>query len=166
MIHNSDLTRDDDILAELRTASDAGLRRNDRVFADNDIVSDLHQIIDFSASSDNGLAKRCAINGRIGADFDIVLNHDNSGLRNLNTAFPMAGIAESITANHDAGMENHSIADATTIADNDIGVQYGILSHLYSFPEKHAGIEDGVSANAYPRAHIGIWKNRHTASDD
>ena len=51
--------------------------------ADAHIVANLHQIVDLGALADHGIADCATVNGRAGADFDLILNDDAPDLRNL-----------------------------------------------------------------------------------
>ncbi len=52
-----------------------------------------------------------AIDRRVGADLDIVLDDDAAGLRNLLMALRTWQIAETVLADAGAGMDDHAIAD-------------------------------------------------------
>ena len=54
--------------------------------ADRHIVTDLDLIVDFRAFADHGVAQTAAIDGRSGADLDVVLDQDAAGLRYLQMA--------------------------------------------------------------------------------
>ena len=49
--------------------------------SDGHIVGDLDQIVDLGAFPDHGVAAAAAIDRRIGADLDIVLDNDTAELR-------------------------------------------------------------------------------------
>ena len=53
----------------------ADLGDDDATSAKDDVVRDLHQIIETRTGTDHCVSPRSSINGRIGADFDIVLNN-------------------------------------------------------------------------------------------
>src|SRR5882724_8311955 len=66
----------------------ARLRGDDGILSNNDIVRDLHKIVDLNAFLDPGPAESSAINGCVCPDLNVVVNLDNSELRNfLVTAF-------------------------------------------------------------------------------
>ena len=43
--------------------------------ADLHVVPDLHQIVDAGAGADDGVFQRAAVDGGVGADLDVVLDH-------------------------------------------------------------------------------------------
>ena len=63
-------------VADLAGSGDAGLRRDDTASSDDDVVADLHEIVDLGALANNCVSQRAAINSRIGANLYIVLNDD------------------------------------------------------------------------------------------
>ena len=71
------LRRDDDAAAEFGASRDPALTDQYRGFADNDIVGNMNQIVDLDPFLDPGPAESGAVNGAVGADFDIVVDlHD------------------------------------------------------------------------------------------
>ena len=54
--------------------------------ADRHIVADLDQIVDLGALADHGIADGAAVDGRIGADLDVVLDDDAADLRHFQMA--------------------------------------------------------------------------------
>ena len=75
-----------DKIAEPGAARDADLAGQDAAAAEHDIVPDLHQIIDHRARADDRVMPRAAVDRRIGADIDIVADHDPPELRDLDRA--------------------------------------------------------------------------------
>src|SRR4029453_5594474 len=69
-----------------RAAGNATAARDHRVLADADVVTDLDQVVDPDAVLDDGVAERATVDGRIGADLDIVADHGRAELRNLDIA--------------------------------------------------------------------------------
>src|SRR5688572_20566172 len=100
MIDYPHLSSQSHILAQFCTAGDPGLRRDHRVCSHGNIMRNLHEIIDLSASSNECAAKSCAIDGCIGADLDIVFDLDVAHLRDLDPMFAAPGVAEAVAANN------------------------------------------------------------------
>ena len=56
--------------------------RNDHTMAaDDDVVPDLDEIINFRALADDRILKGAAVDGRVGPDLDVVLDDDPADLR-------------------------------------------------------------------------------------
>ena len=80
MVGNADLTGQHGEVANCHAAGDTDLRDNQAVATDRAVVSDLHKIIDLGALADYGIAGGAAVDGRIGADLDVVLDDGPSAL--------------------------------------------------------------------------------------
>ena len=79
--------------------------------ADDDVVPDLHEIINFRAFADHRILKSAAVDGCIGADLDVVLDDDPADLRHLEVAAGAHGEAEAVLADPHAGMDDDPVAD-------------------------------------------------------
>ena len=89
MARETDLPRRDHEIAERGRTGDPGLRHQHAMAADDAIVADHHEVIDLGAFADHRVAVRAAVDRRIGADLDVVLDHHPTDLRNLEvTAWP------------------------------------------------------------------------------
>jgi hypothetical protein len=56
------------------------------VATNNDVVGNLGQIVDLGVLADNGVVERAAVDARIGANGDTVLEDDTAELRNVDDA--------------------------------------------------------------------------------
>src|SRR5438552_12338641 len=83
MADDSHLSGNHDALPNSGTSRDSGLRGNDGVLADDDVMRHLHKIIDFNAFLNPGSTEPRAVDGGIGADLDIVIDLHDAHLRNL-----------------------------------------------------------------------------------
>ena len=72
-----------DEIADIGRARYTHLRHDHAMSADRDVVSDLHEIIDLGAFADDRVAVGAAINRRVRADFNVVLDDDPADLRNF-----------------------------------------------------------------------------------
>src|SRR5947207_10361070 len=80
---DADLAGENDAAPDPGAACQADLGAQQRVFANVGGVSNLHQIIDLGATPNSRFADRGAIDGGVGADFDIVFENHDSGLHNF-----------------------------------------------------------------------------------
>ncbi len=51
--------------------------------SNDDVVPDLHEIINFRALADDRVFKGATVNARIGSDLDVILNNDATDLGDL-----------------------------------------------------------------------------------
>ena len=147
------LAADRDKIAELDRPGYADLRNQQTMPPNRDVVSNLDLIIDLGAFADNRIAIGAAVDRGIGADLDVVLDNDAADLGNFQVALATHREAETILANHDAGMDDHAIADQRvqdhriggnrTIAANGNGrSDYGISAYDCCFADFRALADD------------------------
>ncbi len=84
---------------------------DDAMASHHDVVPDLDQIINFGAFADNGVLKSPAVDGRVGADVDVVLDDDAAHLRHLEMPLRAHGKAEAVLADAGPGVEDDAVAD-------------------------------------------------------
>src|SRR5437588_158759 len=76
VVRDSDLPANDDIILYHCAAGETCLRRDHNVLADIDVVSHMHQVIDFCAAANAGEVERAAIDGGIRADLHIFADNN------------------------------------------------------------------------------------------
>ena len=79
--------------------------------ADDDVVADLHEVVDLGALADDRVARRAAIDRRVGADLDVVLNDDAAHLRHLQMPARAEREAETVLADAHARMQDDAVAE-------------------------------------------------------
>src|SRR5439155_7178898 len=71
------------VFAHACAACYASLRRDDRIFSNDDVVRDLHEIVDLHTLLNPGPAKPGAVDGRVCANLDIIIDLNDPELLNL-----------------------------------------------------------------------------------
>ena len=108
--------------------------------ADPDVVRDLDLIVELDAVFDDGIVERAAVDRGVGADFDVIADQHPSDLGNF---FPYAILprdAETVGADHDAGMHDTARADPAFMVDRHVGMQPGLPAPMLApSPIKHPG---------------------------
>ena len=102
------------------------------------VVCDLDEIVDLGALADDGVAGRAAVDRRIGADFDVVLNDDAPGLRDFLMSLRTRQIAEAVLADASAGMDDHAVADQS-VQDRGAGADRAIAADADIGTDDRAG---------------------------
>src|SRR5690349_6823179 len=77
------LAAHDDKVTQLGRPCDADLANDHAMSSDDDVVPDLHQIINFGALADDRVVQGAPVDGRIGPDLDVVLDDDAADLRHF-----------------------------------------------------------------------------------
>src|SRR5262249_54427417 len=83
MVDDPDAGTEYDVISKGSAAGNAGLRHDHAMAANDDIVADLHHVVDLGALADDRIAKRTTIDRCSSADLYIVLNDDASDLWDL-----------------------------------------------------------------------------------
>ena len=116
---DADLAGEGDVIAQAGAAGDAGLGDDDAVLPDDHVVGDLDEIVDFRALLNPCPAKAGAVDGGIRADFHVVVDLDDAGLRDFDVAAAGELEAEAIAAEHDAAVDDDAVPDHAARADGD-----------------------------------------------
>jgi len=74
-------------------------------------VGDLHEVIDLGALADDRRSQRAAVNGDVGAKFNIVVNDDLADLRDFPVNAGVQNVTKAVRANDGAGMDADALAD-------------------------------------------------------
>ncbi len=159
MIAEADLAADDDVFADDAGARDAGLRGNERVGADANVVGDVDEVVELDAGVEAGGRERAAVEGGVGADFDVVGNFDRAELREFKVlAFP-GDVAETVRADHGAGVDQDAVAESHAGVERDAGIEATVRAESRAAAEETEGgdlrafgdgdvvFDDGVRAN-------------------
>src|SRR6266567_2240381 len=117
MPNDTGLAANQDTLTDPHTAGNSGLRCDDGILADHNVVRDLHEIVDLCSILDPGSAKTGAIDSRVGADLHIIVDLYNSELLNFFLAAIDHLESKSVSANDRAAMDDHTRADAGAFTD-------------------------------------------------
>ena len=111
MSGNARLTTEGGEIADGARSRDAGLRDQHRMASDDDVVADLHQIVDLRPLADDGVPVRAAVNRDPGADLNVVLNDYAADLRHFEMPSWPKGESEAVLSDMRAGMNDHPVAD-------------------------------------------------------
>ena len=110
---DSGLAADHDPLSQLRASRDADLGDNHRIGADHHIVGDLDEVVDLHPFLDPGPSEGPAVDRRIGAYLNVVIDLDVAGLGGLYICPAGIGKSEAVTADDDAGMQDDPLVGRT-----------------------------------------------------
>src|SRR5207244_4801081 len=91
--------------------------------ADAAAVGHHDQVVDLGPAPDHGRAQRRAVDGGIGADLDLVLEHDGADLGDLADAVGEREVAEPVAPDYRAGVQHDAVADARSLAHHHPGVR-------------------------------------------
>jgi hypothetical protein len=113
-------------------------------------VPDVHEVVDLRSASDTRDLERAAVDGRVRANLDVILDFKRANLRKLlvPASLRIAHVAKAIAAQHCASMNDHAIADARAGVNRHIGINLAILSNCDSPSDDASGADPGAVADA------------------
>lgn len=131
---NRDMTRDaglccdgDEVL-DTAASRESALGNDQAMLADDDVVTDLDEVIDFCAFTDDGFAETCAVDRGVGADFHIVSDFDDSDLVDFDMFALGKLIAIAIRADDGSRVNDDVGADDAAFGDGDVGADLAVLA--------------------------------------
>ena len=122
-----------------------------RVATDDDVVADLHQIVDLRALADDRVAVGAAVDRYAGANLDIVLNDDAADLGHFEMPPRPEGEPEAVLSNMCAGMNDHAIADQRG-RDRGRGADGAVTTDADLRTDDRIGADDRAGAELSARA--------------
>src|SRR5437762_10897905 len=130
MVGDAYLTTDHNTIFHHGAAGESGLCRDDHIFSNLYVVANMHQVVDLRPAPDARYIQRSAVNGCVCSDLDIVFNFQPANLRKLLIASGLliAHIAESVTPQHRARVNNYSITNANARIDGYVRIQFAVSS--------------------------------------
>ena len=111
MIGDRHLAADHHAVAQSDAASHPRLACDNAVAADDNVVGNLYEVVDFRAFADHGVTTAAPVNSCASADLNIVVNNYAAELRYFRSPASARDIAESILPNSATGMDDHVVAD-------------------------------------------------------
>ena len=129
--------------------------------ADHDVVSNLHKVVDLGSLTDYGVADRSTVDGGVGPDLYIVLNHHPTDLGYLLMPLRTHGEAESILTDPCSRVQDHAIADER-VNDCRMGAHHAVPPDLHAGPDHGIGPDDRAAADLRPRPDDRAGIDRHT----
>ena len=137
-------------ISKRRTSGDSGLRHNDAMPANADIVADLDQIVDLGALADHGIADGATVDRGAGADLDVVLDDDAPELRHLEVAAQTQHEAEAVLTDLAARMNDDPVADQG-VCDNGSRPDRTIATDAHFGADDRRCPDNGAGADFDPR---------------
>src|SRR5437660_5071903 len=104
------------------TAGNSGLRCDDGMFSDHNVVRNLDEVVDLDSFLDPSPAEARAINGCVGADFHVVVDLNDSDLRNFLVSSLDEFEPETIRTDNRAAVNDNARANLSSLADSHIWI--------------------------------------------
>src|SRR6266446_1329835 len=117
-----------DMFAERARPGQSRLRGNHGVRANLAVVADVDEIVQLHALRDACIIERAAVDRGVRADFDVVANFHDSGLRKFEVLSVTRSVPKTVRADHRAGMNFHAMTDAHASVKRDARMNPAIFS--------------------------------------
>jgi hypothetical protein len=95
----------------VRAAGEAYLSHDDAVPTNDNVVRDVHEVVDLGALAYDGGAERAAVDRSVGPDLHVVLNNYIADLQHLAVKAFIQHITESVRADDGTRVDSNSVAD-------------------------------------------------------
>src|SRR5277367_572315 len=122
-------------------------------------MRNLHQIINFDAGSNLGRVERPAVNCAVAADFHVVANFHTADLRELDVTPVTEHVAETVTTDHRAAVDFHTIRKASAGVERHTRMQ----SAVFSYPR--AAAQKAKCVHRSPGTDFRLVLNHYVGSD-
>jgi hypothetical protein len=164
MAHYANLPPHDNALAHARATGDTSLRYDHGIFSDYHVVRDLHEIIDLHTLLNPCPAKTRAIDRRVRADLDVVVDLDDAEL--LNFFLPAIDHFKTKTVRADdcPAVNDHARSDAASLTNRHEWVNETAGSDCRPVSDVASSADDCVVADIYSGLNDGMRLDRHALS--
>ena len=131
------------------------------MLANDHVVTNLDEIVDFRATADLSVVQGAPVNRAIGPDFDVVLDDHSADLRNLAVVSLIKNVAEPVRADYCAGVNADALGQAASVVDADVWKKVARLAKRGIVPDRAVRLENGVipDCDVFPdyaiRANVG-----------
>ena len=119
----------------------------------------LNEVVEFHSLSDDGAAHGGSVDTGVGTNLHVVLNDDDTYLRNLVIALGIGCEAEAVGTDDTSGVYGHVIANLASLIDGDVGVEETAFAHL------HPVADDGMGIDLASLAHHGTFTYNSKGTD-
>ena len=160
--------------ADAARSGNAGLRRDHDIASHVHVVAEVDQIVDLHAALDAGFFQSAAIDGRVGADLDVIFNHEPPLLRELEifAAVGVAHIAKAVGSKYHAGVNDDVLAQFGARINNDARINAAMGADFDASSNHRTGANPGSGANLrmrlnhHARTHRDMLAERRGGIDD
>ena len=141
------------------------MSRNDRVFADLDVVRDLDEIIELDAAADDRRLEGSPVDAGICADLHVVFDDHLADLGKLDVAFTVPDESEAVRTNHCTGVDNDPVSDFDILIYNAARIQGAAVADLAAFSDIATGLDRRLIANHSAGFNNGAGTDLHAVTD-
>jgi hypothetical protein len=119
--------------------------------ADHNVVRDLNEIVDLDPFLNPGSSEPGAIDSRVRAYLDIVIDLDNPELRDFFVAFLHQFETETVRPDHGAAVDNYTRTDSRSLTNRRVRINQARSSNNSFMTDVRPSADNCVIADAYGR---------------
>ena len=147
MSGHTGLTAQDHVIRQGSAARNSHLGTQNAMTTNDDVMRDLHEIIDFGSFADTGSAKAGPIHRGIRANLHIVFELNVSHLRHLSVPTVHQLISEPVGTDDHARMQSHPVTQLALRRNVHPGRKPTIVTHDRTRTDEHLSLQMGAIAN-------------------
>ena len=118
-------------------------------------MADHDQVVELRALADDRFVDHGPVDGRAGADFDVVFDADRTVVGNSFVAAIDQAVTKAVGSDHGSAVDGHAIADDDVFIKNDVRMQHDFVAQLATAADDHSRMNVAVVADDHARRHMG-----------
>src|SRR5206468_2417101 len=162
---DADLPREYTPVFDANRSRDPDLRHDQAQPTDAAIVRDVHEVVDLRPRADHRVVDAPAIDRRVRADLDVVLDDAATDVRNLVVSSVPIHVAESVGAEPRTGVHDHALAHDRPAVRSRRRIEMTIARDLHALSDHHMRVDGDAIADLRAITDHGIWTNAHTSAE-
>src|SRR5262245_25983246 len=156
---------DGDVRADVGAAGDADAAGNRGMRADAHVVPDLDLVVELHALLDHGVVERAAVDGRVGADLDVIADAHAPDLRNFYPPAIRGRDAEAVGADHGPGMDDDAFSQGAIGVDDYAWIEAALVTDGHALAHYAARADGYALAQPCRRGDHGRWMDAGRLAD-
>src|SRR5262245_13704794 len=116
------------------------------MLSNDDVVTDLYQVVDLGSPANNSGAKRASIDGCVRANFDVIMNDDVANLRHLAVDAFVEDIAKTIRTDDRSGVDADALANVRARIKRDVWEQVRLFLQPAVVSNVVAALQNNVAS--------------------
>jgi len=164
-IAHTNLSGENDAIADLGPASDPNLSRKGATAANGHAVADLHQVVDLGAGSNTGFTDGRTVNGAAATQLNLIFQHNPTGLWHLPPTIGGRDKTEPFRADNSIGIDHATTTQTGAWIKDGIGMQLTAIPYNDPVVNHDSGMQHTVCADTTACADAHPGADRRACTD-
>src|SRR5437660_600368 len=163
MVGETGLARQEDVVFDVGAARDPRLTGDQTAGPDATVVADLHEVVDLRPRAHDGVIHAAAIDGRVGADLDVVADDAAPHLRDLARPPPALArhVAETVRPEPHPGVQDDPVSHHGPAVAHHVGQQLHVVPQLDVVPQHARRADPYVPTQPHAATQHRVGADRH-----